>query len=132
MNKNAHNIAKEIEDPKFEELNQKYLVQARNLLHRDAESDKDVIAVRKRMLNRGFDARKGKLFAKFSDIVAGLNDQAASTLGLALQSLDDTEQNLRSLLPANPDTITSEVDTYAQDCVSSHLHTYVYNFCFRI
>jgi hypothetical protein len=83
-----------VERELFERLNNKYDEKAKKKLDRECEDEQDNIAVRKRILNRGLDARAGKIYSKFSTDVTALNEHAAATMIRAVQSMRDAEATI--------------------------------------
>jgi|LauGreSBDMM110SN_4_FD.fasta_scaffold98739_1 hypothetical protein len=100
--------ATELENKKFQEAEDNYERRAHKSTGRKAEDKDDNISVRLRQLKRGLNARKGKIFAKFSGTVGDLKGQAATTLSNCVESLNAFEEDTREKLPLLSSTIESE------------------------
>ena len=100
--------AKEWEDERFAAYQQQYDGKAKDKCGRDPANDQDNISVRKRMLGRQQESRRGKLFARFSDDVAGLVVKASMTLQNCVESLAELQSNLTDNLPLKASIIASE------------------------
>jgi hypothetical protein len=87
--------ATEIENNQFRELNERYDSRSRSKVGRHPRDEQDPIAVRKRILNRGLEARRGKLYSKFAGDVMTLMDSAAKTMKGALDTFNEFEASLR-------------------------------------
>jgi hypothetical protein len=84
-----------IEQALFTRLLEKYDRKSSRKLNREPTGDEnDNINVYKRKLQRGLTARSGNIYAKFSSEVGALNDAAAATLRLAVESLAEFEHNV--------------------------------------
>jgi len=100
--------AKDWEDEKFAAYQREYDEKAKDKTGRDPKDDQDNIAVRKRILGRQQESRRGNLFSRFSDDVAGLVVKAALTLKNCVESLAELQTNLAEQLPVKASFITSE------------------------
>lgn len=100
--------AKEWEDERFAAYQQQYDGKAKDKCGRDPANDQDNISVRKRILGRQQESRRGKLFARFSDDVAGLVVKAAMTLKNCVTELSELQVSLIDNLPLKASVISSE------------------------
>jgi len=60
--------------------------------------------------------REGKLFSRFSDDVAELEDLAATMMEECMNRLEDTEEELKVSLPTSTTSIDSAFDELVKDC----------------
>lgn len=60
--------------------------------------------------------REGKLFSRFSDSVAELEDLAATMMEECMNRLEDTEEELKASLPTSTASIDSAFDELVKDC----------------
>ena len=98
------------EDEKFGELNSTYDERAKESTGRDPKDDKDSMSVRKRQLNRALQARRGKLFGRFSEAVGNLKAQAEAAIKSAEEDLAELDGEIEENLPMKPSEITSQYD----------------------
>lgn len=88
--------ADEVEQALFNRILEKYDRKASRKLKREPTSDEnDNINVYRRKLQRGLTARSGSIYAKFSSSITALNDAAALTLRLAVESLAEFENSVK-------------------------------------
>ncbi len=86
-----------VEQGIFNRLIEKYDRKSSKKLKREssANNENDNINVYKRKLQRGLNARSGKIYAKFANEVTALNDAAAGTLRNAVESLAEFDNNVK-------------------------------------
>mmetsp|Transcript_24527 Transcript_24527/g.40890 ORF Transcript_24527/g.40890 Transcript_24527/m.40890 type:complete len:259 (-) Transcript_24527:122-898(-) len=115
--------AKEWEDERIEAFQNDYDRRAKDLCNRDPVDKHDNIAVRKRILGRKMEARRGKLFARFSDDVQALTVKAALTLKRCVEGLAELESSITEQLPLKNSYIASEFtalkDRLEEDIIAS-------------
>ncbi|KAJ1427360.1 hypothetical protein B484DRAFT_76437 [Ochromonadaceae sp. CCMP2298] len=100
--------ASEWEENKFEKLCAHYDKEARDCTGRAPDDDKDNMAVRRRMLVRKQEARKGALYARFSGDVASLTAKAGITLRACVEELAELEAALGNAMPSKASFVTGE------------------------
>jgi hypothetical protein len=88
-----------LEQALFARILEKYDRKSSRKLKREPTADEnDNINVYKRKLQRGLTARSGNIFSKFSSSVLALNDAAANSLRLAVESLAEFEASVQVCL----------------------------------
>jgi hypothetical protein len=99
-----------VEQALFTGILEKYDRKASRKLKREPTSDEnDNINVYKRKLQRGLTARSGNIYSKFSSSVTALNDAAATSLRLAVESLVEFENSVKSRLPVLNEDLEAEI-----------------------
>jgi hypothetical protein len=99
-----------VEQALFARILEKYDRKSSRKLKREPTSDdNDNINVYKRKLQRGLTARSGNIYAKFSSSVTALNDAAATSLRLAVESLVEFENSIKSRLPVSNEDLEAEI-----------------------
>jgi hypothetical protein len=71
---------------------------------------------RRSLLEKNLSRRKGKLFAKFSEQVEALQDQAATTMMYCMETFADFEQGLENLLPTRESDIDIVFGNMMDNC----------------
>jgi hypothetical protein len=76
----------------------------------------DMWPERRSLLEKNLSRRKGKLFAKFSDQVEALQEQAATTMMYCMETFADFEQGLENLLPTRESDIDIVFGNMMDNC----------------
>jgi hypothetical protein len=76
---------------------------------------REKIPERRGLLERNLNRRKGNLFAKYSDHVSALQDEAAAVMTYCLETCTDFEEGLENLLP----TVESNIDIVFQSIMNA-------------
>jgi hypothetical protein len=99
-----------LEQALFARILEKYDRKSSRKLKREPTADEnDNINVYKRKLQRGLTARSGNIFSKFSSSVLALNDAAANSLRLAVESLAEFEASVQPRLPLLNENLEEEI-----------------------
>mmetsp|Transcript_1976 Transcript_1976/g.5457 ORF Transcript_1976/g.5457 Transcript_1976/m.5457 type:complete len:271 (-) Transcript_1976:1614-2426(-) len=85
---------------------------------------KDEVPDRRHLLAHNLNSRKGYLFYKFSDTVDALQDQAAKTMTVCLETLNQSVKELNSIIPTKDDAITWEFEQVVKRCEEYVTATY--------
>ena len=100
--------AADLETEQMGEREAAYLAEAEQELKRGPKGDGDEMVQRKNTLRQQMEARRGRIFSKFSGEVAGLTDSAARILGLCVESLESTKAALTAKLPVSSEYLAGE------------------------
>lgn len=77
---------------------------------------KDEVPGRRERLVSLLECRRGKLFARFSDSVAELEDLAVTTMKYCMDRLEETEEDVKASLPDAMDSIVAVFDELVKQC----------------
>jgi len=87
-----------------------YDEQSRAVCRRTQANDDDNIAVRRRILNRQFNARHGQLYARYTGAICDRRALAACTISACIDSLNATVEAVENSMPNTPDYIRMQFD----------------------
>ena len=90
------------------QFNSEYNVEAVKTAGRKEVNNQDNIAVRRRIMNRQFVSRRGKLYGRISEQVNNLKSQASAAISLASESFQDTKAAVEASFPCTEANIIEE------------------------
>lgn len=95
----------------------------------DEEAEKlwrvaDEVPERRELLVANLELKRGKLFRKFSGVVASLMEQAEVTMKRCMQELDSSEDEVKKEIPTTEETIESEFELIKERCTKYVEKTY--------
>jgi hypothetical protein len=89
-------------------LNKEYNSESQKICGRTERNDDDNIAVRRRILNRQFHARSGKLYGRFGNVINNAVALAEASLRSAAESVRETQNSVSRLGAVKPEVIINE------------------------